>query len=236
MRFPRDGPELKSWVVIVWALNTANVVLVCHGLYYWAWSLVVGTAMTGINVQHQVLAKRSVAISPGQLLMLIAKNNDQLVLCFSSIESAVVQCFFMKRIYKLCQTRLTRYTLPITMALLVLAHLVLGAQTMVKVISTFESSSLDSLEALAFSTTLPYMVLAVASDGFLAGTLTLMSRGRNPEWDKSIMTLFIHQAITLLINRCVLIAVAAIARLVMFTILPWTAWFIVADFIMGKRK
>ncbi|TBU33312.1 hypothetical protein BD311DRAFT_652054 [Dichomitus squalens] len=236
MRFPRDGPELKSWVrlsLTARALNTANVVLVCHGLYYWAWSLVVGTAMTGINVQHQVLAKRSVAISPGQLLMLIAKNNDQLVLCKSD---SLCTLFFIKRIYKLCQTRLARYTLPITMALLVLAHLVLGAQTMVKVISTFESSSLDSLEALAFSTTLPYMVLAVASDGFLAGTLTLMSRGRNPEWDKSIMNSFIHQAITLLINRCVLIAVAAIARLVIFTILPWTAWFIVADFIMGKRK
>ncbi|KAI1796847.1 hypothetical protein LXA43DRAFT_1177530 [Ganoderma leucocontextum] len=220
MRFPRDAAEVKIWVMLVWALDSANVILVCHGLYYWAWSLVSSNLTADMNTQRVAFAKRS--FSASAVLNLIV--------------AAVVQCFFIKRIYKLCQTRFARFSLPTIMTLLVLAHLVLGAQTMVKVIRTFKSSSLDSLASLGSSDTVPYMVLAVTSDLFLAGTLTSMSRGRSPEWDgrRPGLCSLLYQVITLLINRCILISGAAIARLVIFTILPWTAWFIMADFIMGK--
>ncbi|KAH9846686.1 hypothetical protein C2E23DRAFT_569247 [Lenzites betulinus] len=42
------------------------------------------------------------------------------------------------------------------------------------------------------------------------------------------------QLVTFAINRCVLVTVAALVRLIAFTVLPWTAWFIATDFIMGK--
>ncbi|KAM5535907.1 hypothetical protein V8D89_010347 [Ganoderma adspersum] len=151
MRFPRDAPEVKIWVLLVWGLDSSNVIL---------------------DASHKIIVA-----------------NDH----------------------------------------------VLGAQTMVKVIRTFNSSSLDSLASLKSSDTLPYMILAVAADLFLAVTLTSMSRGRSTGWNDHprLRTMF-HQVITLLINRCILISGAAIARLVIFMILPWTAWFMVADFIMGK--
>ena len=38
--------------------------------------------------------------------------------------------------------------------------------------------------AFQFSVTMPYTLVAVLSDGFLAGTLTLMSRGRMPVSDR----------------------------------------------------
>ncbi|RPD60112.1 hypothetical protein L226DRAFT_66430 [Lentinus tigrinus ALCF2SS1-7] len=218
MTFPRDRPELKLWVMLVWGLDSANVILVCHGLYYWAWGMVIQKTDPVTSDAHEAFAKQSFYVSA--VLNLVA--------------ASVVQCFFIIRIYKLCQTRLARYTLPTIMSVLVLAHLALGAEAVVKVISTFRSTSLASLSSLAFSAALPYTLLAVLSDVFLAGTLTLMSRGRVPLSEKPRLHSLVHQSVTLLVHRCVLLSVAALVRLIVFTVLPWTAWFIAADFIMGK--
>ncbi|KAJ8489918.1 hypothetical protein ONZ51_g2637 [Trametes cubensis] len=79
---------------------------------------------------------------------------------------------------------------------------------------------------------LPYTLLAVLSDAFIAGTLIQLSRGRTPDLDR-VHTLAM-QTVTFAVNRCVLVTVAALIRLIVFTIVPWTAWFIAADFIMGK--
>ncbi|KAI0749784.1 hypothetical protein C8Q80DRAFT_1163940 [Daedaleopsis nitida] len=150
------------------------------------------------------------------------------------VVATVVQCFFIKRIHKLCQTPFARYTLPSIMAVLVLGHLVLGADAVVKVISTFKSTSLMSLSSLAYSAALPYTLLALLSDAFLAGTLTLVSRGRTPRPENPQVQSLAYRAVALLIHRCVLLSIAALIRLIVFTILPWTAWFIATDFIMGK--
>ncbi|KAI0635962.1 hypothetical protein C8Q77DRAFT_1100635 [Trametes polyzona] len=214
IRFPRDSPELKIWVLLVWVLDSANVVLVCHGLYYWAWGLV----GNGANAGHEPFARRSFFASA----------------VLNLVVAAVVQSFFIKRIHKLCQTTLTRYLLPSLLTILVLAHLGLGAGAIVKVITTFHSSTLDSLSRIAFSAALPYTLLAVLSDAFIAGTLIQLSRGRTPEWDSPRVQTFAMQFVTFAINRCVLITIAALVRLIAFTILPWTAWFIATDFIMGK--
>ncbi|KAH9846687.1 hypothetical protein C2E23DRAFT_890668 [Lenzites betulinus] len=117
IRFPRDSPELKVWVLLVWALDSVNVILVCHGLYYWAWGMVSTGSVSG----HESLARRSFFAS-GVLNLIVA---------------AVVQSFFIKRIHKLCQTSFTRYTLPSLLTVFVLAHVVLGACATVKVVSTF---------------------------------------------------------------------------------------------------
>ncbi|PIL35549.1 hypothetical protein GSI_02277 [Ganoderma sinense ZZ0214-1] len=212
MRFPRDAPEVKIWVMLVWALDSSNVVLVCHGLYYWAWSLVSGNLTDENNTQREAFSKRSFCASA----------------VLNLVVAAVVQCFFIKRIYKHTSHKIPaandhgrRVEIPFEYA----ANM---------------TSSLDSLASLKPSDTLPYMILAVASDLFLAGTLTSMSRGRSPQWNVYVQQALLrlrsmfHQVITLLINRCILISGAAIARLVIFMILPWTAWFMVADFIMGK--
>ncbi|KAI8980212.1 hypothetical protein BD414DRAFT_493962 [Trametes punicea] len=218
MRFPRDSPELKVWVLIVWALDSVNVILVCHGLYYWAWAMVGNMPGQGTNADHETFARRSFFVSA--ILNLTV--------------AAVVQSFFVKRIHKLCQTSLARYTLPTLLSVSVLAHVGLGAEATVKVINAFKSSSLDSLSQIAYSVALPYTLLAVLSDAFIAGTLIQLSRGRTPEWDSPRVHTFAMQVVTFVVNRCVLLTVAALVRLIAFTILPWTAWFIAADFIMGK--
>ncbi|RDX57263.1 hypothetical protein OH76DRAFT_1476684 [Lentinus brumalis] len=218
MTFPRDRPELKLWVMLVWGLDSVNVILVCHGLYYWGWGMVVQKTDPATATAHETLAKQSFYVSA----------------VLNLVVASVVQSFFIIRIYKLCQTRLARYTLPSIMSVLVLAHLSLGAEAVVKVISTFKSTSLDSLSSLAYSAALPYTLLALLSDVFLAGTLTLMSRGRVPLSENPRVHSLVHQAVTFLVHRCILLSVAALVRLVVFTVLPWTAWFIATDFIMGK--
>ena len=42
----------------------------------------------------------------------------------------------------------------------------------------------STVPVFQFSVTMPYTLVAVLSDGFLAGTLTLMSRGRMPISDR----------------------------------------------------
>ncbi|KAI0367795.1 hypothetical protein BV20DRAFT_970119 [Pilatotrama ljubarskyi] len=218
IRFPRDSPELKIWVLLVWLLDSANVILVCHGLYYWAWGMVGSMPGQNTSSDHESFARRSFFVSAVMNLVV----------------AAVVQSFFIKRIHKLCQTKLTRYTLPSLLTLLVLAHLALGAEATVKVVATFESSSLDSLSWLAFPAAFPYTLLAVLSDAFIAGTLIYLSHGRTPEWDSPRVQTLAMQCVTFAVNRCVLITAAAFVRLITFTVLPWTAWFIATDFIMGK--
>ncbi|KAI0707330.1 hypothetical protein C8Q76DRAFT_800670 [Earliella scabrosa] len=218
MRFPRDRPELKAWVLLVWGLDSVNVILVCHGLYYWAWGMVSDSSDPEKGNDHEALAKRSFCVS-AVLNLTVA---------------AVVQCFFIKRIHKLCHTRLARYTLPSIMTVLVLSHVGFGAGAVVKVVATFKSTSLKSLSGLAYSAALPYTLLALLSDAFLAGTLTLMSRGRTPQTENPKLHSLVHRTITLLVHRCILLSIAALVRLVVFTMLPWTAWFIATDFIMGK--
>ncbi|KAI0787635.1 hypothetical protein C8Q74DRAFT_620015 [Fomes fomentarius] len=219
MRFPRDRPKLKAWVLLVWVLDSVHVILVCHGLYYWGWGMVnAGGSNPDTGFDHETLAKRSFYVSA----------------VLNLIVAAVVQCFFIHQIHKLCQSRFARYTLPSTMTVLVLAHLALGAEAVVKLISTFQITTLTSLTSLAYSAALPYTLLAFISDVFLAGTLTLMSRGRTPQRENPPFNSLIHQAITFLVHRCILLSIAALARLIVFTMLPWTAWFIATDFIMGK--
>ncbi|KAI0649081.1 hypothetical protein C8Q79DRAFT_948710 [Trametes meyenii] len=218
IRFPRDSPELKIWVLAVWLLDSVNVVLVCHGLYYWAWGMVGSMPGQGSTANHESWAKRSFFIS-AVLNLTVA---------------AVVQSFFIRRIYRLCQTRFARYTVPSVLTVFVLGHLALGAWATVKVIFSFQSTSLDSLSRIAYTAALPYTLLALLSDAMIAGTLIQLSRGRTPEWDSPRMQTMTMQFVTFAINRCVLVTVAAFIRLVAFTILPWTAWFITVDFIMGK--
>ncbi|KAI0359830.1 hypothetical protein OH77DRAFT_1394533 [Trametes cingulata] len=220
IRFPRDSPELKIW-----------------------WGMVGRMSGQDASSDHESFATRSFFVN--HLLTLL-----QLVV------AAVVQTFFIRRIHKcwwnhhvilrcadfaaVCQTTLTRYTLPSLLVrdaaafMLVLAHLGLGAEATVKVISTFHSSTLDSLSWLAFPAAFPYTLLAVISDAFIAGTLIYLSRGRTPEWDSPRVQTLAMQFVTFAVNRCVLITAAALVRLITFTVLPWTAWFIATDFIMGK--
>ncbi|KAI0719315.1 hypothetical protein C8T65DRAFT_569499 [Cerioporus squamosus] len=213
MTFPRDRPELKLW-----------------------WGMVVQKTDPATASAHEAFAKRSFYVSA----------------VLNLVVASVVQCFFIIRIYK-CKSACvmqafakshyvttSQYGMDLAevmQSVLVLAHLGLGAEAVVKVISTFESTSLDSLSSLAFSAALPYTLLALLSDVFLAGMLTLMSRGRVPLAEENLRVhSLVHQAVTLLVHRCILLSVAALARLIVFTMLPWTAWFIAADFIMGKCK
>ncbi|OSD06604.1 hypothetical protein PYCCODRAFT_1456839 [Trametes coccinea BRFM310] len=251
IRFPRDSPELKIWVLLVWALDTANVILVCHGLYYWAWGMVGAASGHPMNTDHQSFAKRSFFASA----------------VLNLVVAAVVQSFFIKRIHKCRSLLYASFACSLhtsvsdqlfqvhasnslgasridfclfewlswgRQTIFVLAHLGLGAEATVKVINTFESDSLDSLSWLAYPSALPYTLLSVVSDAFIAGTLIQLSRGRTPEWDSPRVQTLTMQTVTFAVNRCVLLTAASLARLVAFTILPWTAWFIAADFIMGK--
>ncbi|KAH9945159.1 uncharacterized protein BXZ73DRAFT_39001, partial [Epithele typhae] len=154
------------------------------------------------------------------------------------VVAAVVQCFFIQRIHR-CKPPTHRCIHPFTrkhtaQAILVIAHIALGAEATAKIISTFQSFRLTSLASLAFSVTMPYTLVAMLSDGFLACTLTILSRGRTPDRDGGVIYSATHQVITLLINRCTLLMCAAIVRFIIFMFLPWTAWFIADEFIMGK--
>ncbi|EIW57589.1 uncharacterized protein TRAVEDRAFT_48623 [Trametes versicolor FP-101664 SS1] len=207
IRFPRDSPELKIW-----------------------WGMVSNGSVAG----HESFAKRSFFASA----------------VLNLVVAAVVQCFFIKRIHKYKLREIYtpaasgekrtshRHHFPIgtdeTQSVFVIAHLALGACATVKVVSTFESTALESLSLIAFSAALPYTLLAVLSDAFIAGTLIQLSRGRTPEWDSPRVHTMAMQFVTFAINRCVLVTVAALVRLIAFTVLPWTAWFIATDFIMGK--
>ncbi|KAI0671774.1 hypothetical protein C8Q78DRAFT_796661 [Trametes maxima] len=183
IRFPRDSPELKIWVLVVCMPGQ------------------------GSTANHESWARRSFFIS-AVLNLAVA---------------AVVQSFFIRRIYRLCQTRFARYTVPSVLTVFVLGHLALGAWATVKLFPGLLVTICLHRRVTLYSPCAPFRCLdCVYLDTVVARQDTRM--GQN-------MTM---QFVTFAINRCVLVTVAAFIRLVAFTILPWTAWFITVDFIMGK--
>jgi len=210
VKYPRDGVELKTWVSFIWAVDTANIALICHGIYLQTLGRLPEADPEGIKLAQ---GERSFDISTG----------------FNVVIAIAVQCFFVKRIFQLSPERY-KYWLLALLSTLVVAHFGLGSDAVVKVIKALDSQK--QLGSLTLSAVFPYTLAAVLSDVCIAIALIVHLRSRRSEFQ--VMNSFISKAITFVMTRCLLVSFAAICRLIVFATMPSKLWFVAMDFTMGK--
>jgi len=219
-KYPNDKLEVKLWVGAIWAIDTANIALVCHGLFELTMALLVGIrdGFTGHNLAADS-AVRSIDISAG----------------FNILAAILVQCFFVKRIYQLSPTP-SKYWVTIVLSMFVCVHFALGSVAVVQIIRAFNGAGGLGFDvpfgSLTLSAGLPYTLAAVFSDVVIAIALTLLLRARRSDFES--INSVIDKAVNFSLTRCVLVSIAAIVRLVTFAAVPGTLWFLAMDFIIGK--
>lgn len=211
VKYPRDGRELKIWVAFIWAADTANIALICHGIYLQSLSFMLEKGLGG-----PIWAKgeRSFDISTG----------------FNVVVAIAVQIFFVKRIFQLSPERY-KYWLLGVLSTLVLAHFAVGSVALIKVIQAIASGG-TRLGSLTLPAVLPYTLLAVLSDVSIAIALIIHLRSRRSDFE--VMNSVINKAITFALTRCIVVSFAAICRLIVFAAMPGNFWFVAMDFSMGK--
>ncbi|KAL4252276.1 hypothetical protein ABKN59_002549 [Abortiporus biennis] len=215
-KYPQDRVELKLWVGAVWAIDTANIALVCRALYKIALSMILGAEA---GASSMTSGKRSLDISSG----------------FNVLVAVLVQIFFVKRIYQLCRAP-TRYWLAGILTILVATHFGLGSDAVVQVINAFNSDHhpdpVEPLAGITFSAVVPYTIAAVLSDVAISVVLIIVLRARRSEFES--MNSVVDRLMNFSLTRCVVVSVAALVRLITYVAVPGTLWFVATDFIMGK--
>lgn len=143
----------------------------------------------------------------------------------------LVQCFFVKRIFQLCDQQMKYWVLAV-LSVLVLTHFALGSAAVVRVIEALSVSEAKPLNTLSLSAIVPYTLAAVVSDTAISIALVLLLRTKRSGFES--LNSILDRAINFALTRCVLVSIVAIARLITFVVVPQTLWFLAADFGMGK--
>ncbi|KAK7690668.1 hypothetical protein QCA50_005767 [Cerrena zonata] len=216
VRYPRDTKELKIWVGSMWLIDTLNVILVCYGIYM----ILYGSSFPNHDNPMTDQGKKSFDIATG-LNVLVA---------------ILVQCFFVKRIYQLCEDRV-KYWVTAALSILIMIHISLSFYAIVTVLKALAPAEEIvraelPLNSLVLSTILPYTLAAVVSDASIAVALILLLRNQRTEFES--LNSILSRGINFVLTRFVLVSVVAIIRLITFVRLPETMWFAVSDFAMGK--
>jgi len=132
--YPKDSSSLKLLVAILWALESLQVALVCHAMYYY---LVVNYANPS-------------ALGAGVWSLYAS------LLC-NLIISSIAQSFFAIRVHILSR----KYWLTLCIFFFIVAHIAFGLETVTEM---FIYKDLNKLPLITFTAALPFAVTAVIPD------------------------------------------------------------------------
>ncbi|TFK37299.1 hypothetical protein BDQ12DRAFT_216821 [Crucibulum laeve] len=205
VHYPKDSSENKLLVSMIWVLDTAHMALVSLCMYHYLVTNYANPPALGIG--HW------------SLFMSVALN---VVIAF------VVQIFFTFRIFRLSSAKI-RWWITGIISLAILAHFCFGIET---VVFLFIKKELKKLPEITLFAAMPFALVAVLSDIFIALALCILLHGSRTGFRRTnavVTTLMIYA-----INRCLLTSVVAVAEVIVFAIAPDSLWFLAIDFVIGK--
>jgi hypothetical protein len=202
--FTKDKRSLRIFVALIWLLDTAHIVTVCHTMFYYL--------VTCFG--HPELLEEGV----WSLFTSIALN---------VITAFIVQIFFTERIFRLSPPR-TRWWFSALVAITVVAHFGFGIAT---VIQFFHLGRFDKLHSTA-AVPVIFAVTAILSDILVAGALCALFDGSRTGIRTTDGIL--NRLIVYAVNRCVLTSAIAIGEVICFRLLPLPFWAFALDVIIGK--
>ncbi|PBL01660.1 hypothetical protein ARMGADRAFT_224092 [Armillaria gallica] len=205
MTYPQDSTGTKSFVGLIWGLDTVHVVFMCHTMHHY---LIAGFGDPAYLVEITWSLTSSIMINV--------------------IVSFLVQCFFALRIHGLCP-KPYNWWMTSVIGLTVFTHLCFGLETVGQIFVRKEFSMINDVFYVAV---LPFSITAILSDLLIAlGLCFLLQRSRtNFANTNHIITTLVGYAIT----RCLLTSIMTVVEVVLIT-QPQTPFYSFAvDFVIGK--
>ncbi|PBK75660.1 hypothetical protein ARMSODRAFT_400827 [Armillaria solidipes] len=188
MTYPQDSPRIKSFVGLIWGLDTVHVVFMCHTMHHY---LIAGFGNPAYLVEGTWSLFSSIMIN--------------------MIISFLVQCFFALRIHGLCP-KPYKWWITSVIGSMVFAHLCFGIETVGQFFVRKEFSRLNEVNYVAV---LPFAITAILSDLLIAlGLCFLLRRSRtNFANTDYIIKILVRYAIT----RCLLTSLMAVVETILAT-------------------
>ncbi|PFH52953.1 hypothetical protein AMATHDRAFT_55837 [Amanita thiersii Skay4041] len=205
MHYPKDSLGLKFLVALIWILDTLHVILMCHAMHFY---LITGFGNPKALVNGTWSLYTSIAIN--------------ILMAFIS------QFYFTVKIYHLSPPKV-KIWLTGVIGLSVVAHFCFGIET---VVFFFLKKEFARLKEVLFESVLPFGILAIASDIFIALALCILLHGSRSDFVET--NNLINKLIVIAINRCVLTSAVAVIEVIVFVILPQSFYTFAFDFIIGK--
>ncbi|KAK0227102.1 hypothetical protein EDD85DRAFT_958341 [Armillaria nabsnona] len=222
MTYPQDSTGTKSFVGLIWGLDTVHVVFMCHTMHHY---LIAGFGDPAYLVEITWSLTSSIMVNV--------------------IVSFLVQCFFALRIHELCP-KPYNWWMTSVIGLTVFTHLCearfpfpfpqtersppgFGLETVGQIFVRKEFSMINDVFYVAV---LPFSITAILSDLLIAlGLCFLLQRSRtNFANTNHIITTLVGYAIT----RCLLTSIMTVVEVVLIT-QPQTPFYSFAvDFVIGK--
>lgn len=206
-RYPNDAESTKTFVAIIWMLDTFHVALILKAIYYY-----LITNFSDSDGLQAIDGHWSLYVS----------------VIVNLLTSLLVQTFFTVQIFHLCSRRL-RYPVTFGIAILIVAHFAFGIET---VSLLFINKQLNKLSDIILIAPLPLAVFAVLSDVAIAAGLCVLLHGSRSAFThtNALITTLIGYAI----NRCLLTSIVAIIEVIVLLVSPRSFWFLALDFTAGK--
>ncbi|KAI6101526.1 hypothetical protein EV401DRAFT_2201663 [Pisolithus croceorrhizus] len=206
MDYSEDGLTTKFMVAAVWVLDTLHISFMCHMLYYYLitnWGIL--TSLDYIVWSY-----------PASILV-------------TSFVIAIVQCFFVHKVYHLCRSQLKWFVMAPIM-LLVLAQL--GFNLAIVVVMLVNNTTTNALRTRFYTVTPTVSVVALA-EVLIAVSLCILLYDGGSHSAVARMKRLLHTLIIYAINRCLLTLVVGIAQLTTDTDNMF-AWTMGLDFVVSK--
>jgi len=205
MQFPKDSIGLKLSVALIWVLDTLHVIFMCHTIHYY---LIKGFGKP--------------ALLANGIWSLFASLGVNIIIAL------VVQSYFALRIHKLCSEK-KKWWVSSFIGLTVLAHFCFGMET---VVFFFVKREFSRLKEVTLNSVLPFGVLAILSDIFVAGALCILLHNHRSGFKETDS--LINKLIVFAINRCILTTAMAVIEVIVFAVLPDSFYTFALDFVIGK--
>ncbi|KAK0448158.1 hypothetical protein EV421DRAFT_1924255 [Armillaria borealis] len=205
MTYPQDSTGTKSFVGVIWTLDTVHVVFMCHTMHHY---LIAGFGDPAYLVEITWFLIFSTMINV--------------------IVSFLVQCFFALRIHGLCP-KPYNWWMTSVIGLTIFTHLCFGLETVGQIFVRKEFSMINEVFYVAL---LPFSITAILSDLLIAlGLCLLLQRSRtNFANTNYIIKTLVGYAIT----RCLLTSIMTVVEVVLIA-QPQTPFYSFAvDFVIGK--
>ncbi|PBL03611.1 hypothetical protein ARMGADRAFT_24330 [Armillaria gallica] len=205
MTYPQDSPAIKSFVGLIWTLDTVHVVFMCHAIH---WYLIAGFGNPALLVEGTWSLFSSIMIN--------------VIIAF------LVQCFFAQRIHGLCP-KPYRWWMTSVIGSMVFAHFCFGLET---VGQFFVKKEFSRLNEVNFVAVLPFGITAILSDILIAvGLCLLLERSRTNFANTNYL---IKTLIGYAITRCLLTSLMAVVEVIVFVTKPTSFYSFAIDFVIGK--
>ncbi|KAK0469781.1 uncharacterized protein EV420DRAFT_1634201 [Desarmillaria tabescens] len=239
MTYPQDSSGIKSFVALIWGLDTVHVVFMCHAIH---WYLIAGFGNPAHLVEGTWSLFVSITSSSKGDVLATGQCDNKLPECdlynlasslngYTGVRSLSTLTYFpavFHRGFSVCP-KPYKWWMTSVIGSMLFAHFCFGLET---VGQFFVKKEFSRLNEAFFVAVLPFGITAILSDILIAlGLCLLLERSRT---DFANTNYLIKTLIGYAITRCLLTSLVAVVEVIVFVTKPTSFYSFAIDFVIGK--